>query len=146
MKAALVLSGGGARGFAHLGVLHALDEMKIRIDAISGTSAGAVAGAFYLSGRKPEEILRLILSYKMYQWARPTWLKPGFLSMDKIAQLFSQYLPANFEDLNRPQKENERNQRLPEEFLHNAQPDSFLSDSPHGSYQLLPAASPAGTS
>lgn len=102
MKNGLVLSGGGARGFAHLGVLQALEELNIRIDAISGTSAGAVVGAFYFSGHKPEEILKLILSYKMYQWARPTWLKPGFLSMDKIAQLFSQYLPPNFEDLDRP--------------------------------------------
>jgi hypothetical protein len=42
------------------------------------------------------------------------------------------------------QKEDQRDERLPEEFLHNAQPDSFLSDSPSGSYQLLPAARPAG--
>jgi NTE family protein len=102
MKNALVLSGGGARGFAHLGVLQALDELNIRIDAISGTSAGAVAGAFYFSGRKPSEILKLILSYKLYHWARPTWRKPGLLSMDKIAQLFSQYLPQKFEELDRP--------------------------------------------
>ena len=102
MKNGLVLSGGGARGFAHLGVLQALDELEIRIDAISGTSAGAVAGAFYFAGHKPADILKIILSYKVYHWARPTWLKPGFLSMDKIAELFSQYLPANFEDLDRP--------------------------------------------
>jgi hypothetical protein len=42
------------------------------------------------------------------------------------------------------QKEDERNERLPEEFLHNAQPDSFISAIPPGSYQLLPAAWPAG--
>ncbi|MFD0872648.1 hypothetical protein [Massilia pinisoli] len=42
------------------------------------------------------------------------------------------------------QKKDQRNERLPEEFLHNAQPDSFRPDSPPGSYQLSPAACPAG--
>jgi NTE family protein len=102
MKIGLILSGGGARGFAHLGVLQALDEMGIRIDTISGTSAGAVVGAFYFAGHKPEETLRLISSYKIYQWARPTWRKPGFLNMDKIGKLFSNYLPKTFEELDRP--------------------------------------------
>ena len=102
MKIGLVLSGGGARGFAHLGVLQALDELEIRVDAISGTSAGGVVGAFYFSGHKPAEILKLISSYKIYQWARPTWRKPGFLYMDRIAELFSKYLPKTFEELDRP--------------------------------------------
>jgi NTE family protein len=102
MTNGLVLSGGGARGFAHLGVLQAMDELNIRVDAISGTSAGAVVGAFYFSGHKPAEILKLILSYRMYQWARPTWRKPGLLSMNQIGKLFSNYLPATFEELDRP--------------------------------------------
>ncbi|MEO5642057.1 MAG: patatin-like phospholipase family protein [Bacteroidia bacterium] len=102
MKIGLVLSGGGARGFAHLGVLQAFDELGIHVDAISGTSAGAVVGAFYFSGHKAADTLRLISSYKIYQWARPTWRKPGFLNMDKIAKLFSAYLPKTFEELDRP--------------------------------------------
>ncbi len=102
MKNGLVLSGGGARGFAHLGVLQALDELHIHIDEISGTSAGAVAGAFYFAGHKPQEILEIISSYKIYHWARPIWRKPGFLNMDKIAELFSKHLPKTFEELNRP--------------------------------------------
>lgn len=102
MKIGLVLSGGGARGFAHLGVLQAFDELGIRVDAISGTSAGAVAGAFYFSGMKPADTLKLITSFKIYQWARPTWRKPGFLNMDKLAELFSDHLPKTFEELDRP--------------------------------------------
>jgi len=101
-KIGLVLSGGGARGFAHLGVLQAFDELGIRVDAISGTSAGAVVGAFYFSGHKPAEILKIFLSYRLYHWARPTWRKPGFLDMEKIAKLFSTYLPKTFEELDRP--------------------------------------------
>jgi NTE family protein len=102
MKNSLVLSGGGARGFAHLGVLQALDELQIHIDEISGTSAGAVVGAFYFAGHKPDEILKIISSYSIYHWARPRWRKPGFLNMEKIGELFSNYLPKTFEELDRP--------------------------------------------
>jgi len=56
MKRGLVLSGGGARGIAHLGVLKALDEMEIKFDCISGTSAGSIVGALYAYGLKPEQI------------------------------------------------------------------------------------------
>ena len=53
---ALVLGGGGLRGFAHMGVLRALDEVGIRPDIVVGTSAGAVVGAAYASGMTPAEI------------------------------------------------------------------------------------------
>ncbi|MEM7417578.1 MAG: patatin-like phospholipase family protein [Gemmatimonadota bacterium] len=52
----LVLSGGGARGFAHIGVLQALDELGIPIDAVGGTSAGAAMAAQYAMGRSSSEI------------------------------------------------------------------------------------------
>src|ERR1035438_975790 len=52
----LVLSGGGARGAAHIGVLKMLDRLHVPIDAIAGTSMGAVVGGLYASGdRKSEE-------------------------------------------------------------------------------------------
>jgi NTE family protein len=56
----LVLSGGGARGAAHVGVLKVLDEMKVPIDAIAGTSMGAVVGGLYASGMSAAEIEKLI--------------------------------------------------------------------------------------
>lgn len=56
-----VLSGGGARGAAHLGVLRALNEADIRPNAISGTSAGALVGAFIADGRTPQEVMALVL-------------------------------------------------------------------------------------
>jgi len=52
----LVLSGGGARGLAHVGVLQALEELRIPVDAIAGTSMGAVVGGLYASGKSPAEI------------------------------------------------------------------------------------------
>lgn len=57
---ALVLSGGGAKGYAHVGVLHTLDSMQIRPDLIVGTSMGAVLGALYASGYTANEIDSLI--------------------------------------------------------------------------------------
>jgi len=55
-----VLSGGGARGAAHLGVLRAFAEAGIRPNAISGTSAGALVGAFIADGRTPQEAMALV--------------------------------------------------------------------------------------
>ncbi len=52
----LVLSGGGARGAAHIGVIRALEEMRIPIDAVAGTSMGAVVGGLYAAGLSAEEI------------------------------------------------------------------------------------------
>jgi NTE family protein len=52
----LVLSGGGARGAAHVGVLKVLEEMRVPIDAIAGTSMGAVVGGLYASGLDARQI------------------------------------------------------------------------------------------
>ncbi|MGH8149031.1 MAG: patatin-like phospholipase family protein, partial [Steroidobacteraceae bacterium] len=56
LRIGLVLSGGGARGAAHIGVLEMLAKMRIPIDAIAGTSMGAVVGGLYASGLSPAEI------------------------------------------------------------------------------------------
>src|SRR5882757_3510704 len=55
-KVGLVLSGGAAFGMAHIGVLKALEELRIPIDCIAGTSVGAAVGGLYSSGLSPEEI------------------------------------------------------------------------------------------
>ncbi len=52
----LVLSGGGARGAAHIGVLKVLEELRIPVDLIAGTSMGAIVGGFYAAGNSPAEI------------------------------------------------------------------------------------------
>jgi NTE family protein len=53
------LSGGGAKGFAHLGALKVLDKCGLKPDVIAGTSAGSLAGVFYADGYHPEEIEEL---------------------------------------------------------------------------------------
>lgn len=66
-KVGLVLSGGAARGLAHIGVLKALEEQGIKIDAIAGTSMGAVIGGLYASGYKIDELEKLALGIDWQQ-------------------------------------------------------------------------------
>jgi NTE family protein len=62
LRVGLVLSGGGARGMAHTGVLKVLDELHVHIDAIAGTSMGAVVGGLYASGMSGRQIEQLLAS------------------------------------------------------------------------------------
>jgi len=57
----LALSGGGARGIAHVGVLKVLEEMRVPISCVTGTSMGAIVGATFAAGRTPEEMEKLVL-------------------------------------------------------------------------------------
>lgn len=68
-KVAVVLSGGGSKGVAHIGVLKALEENNIPVDYVAGTSMGAIVGALYASGYTPEEIEYLITSREASHWA-----------------------------------------------------------------------------
>jgi NTE family protein len=61
----LVLSGGGARGIAHIGVLKALEELRVPVSRITGTSIGSVVGSLYASGMSPEEIERF---FRQIDW------------------------------------------------------------------------------
>lgn len=67
-KVALVLSGGGAKGLAHVGVLKFLEENEIPVDYIVGTSMGGVIGGFYAAGYSPYEIEQLVLSDNFQKW------------------------------------------------------------------------------
>ena len=60
-RTGLVLSGGGARGLAHIGVLKQIEKMDIQIHAIAGTSMGAVIGGLYAAGYSAEELERIAL-------------------------------------------------------------------------------------
>ena len=64
----LVLSGGGAKGFAHIGVIKALEEHKIPIDYIGGTSMGAVVGGLYAMGMSTDEMIRIVKSEEFSHW------------------------------------------------------------------------------
>ncbi|MGH8297165.1 MAG: patatin-like phospholipase family protein, partial [Steroidobacteraceae bacterium] len=62
LRIGLVLSGGGARGIAHVGVLQVLEKLHVPIDAIAGTSMGAVVGGLYASGLSPDQIAATLRS------------------------------------------------------------------------------------
>ncbi len=67
-KVGLVLSGGGAKGVTHIGVIRALEEDGIPIDYITGTSMGAIIGGLYASGYSPDEMEALLTSPDFYYW------------------------------------------------------------------------------
>ncbi len=64
----LVLSGGGAKGAVHIGVIKALEDNDIPIDYVAGTSIGAIVGSMYAMGYTPKEMLNLFLSDDFYYW------------------------------------------------------------------------------
>jgi len=72
-RVGLVLSGGGPRGVAHIGVLKALEENNIPIDYISGTSMGAIIGGFYASGYSVEQIEEIFTSDVLQSWMNGTF-------------------------------------------------------------------------
>ena len=65
----LVLSGGGAKGIAHIGIIQALEENNVPIDYIAGTSMGAIVGALYAMGYTPAEMIELIKSDDFASWS-----------------------------------------------------------------------------
>ena len=67
-KVGLVLSGGGAKGVTHIGVIRALEEEGIPIDYITGTSMGAIIGGLYASGFTPDEMEAMITSAEFNYW------------------------------------------------------------------------------
>lgn len=65
----LVLSGGGAKGIAHVGVIKALEDNDIPIDYVAGTSMGSIVGSLYACGYSPEEMMNLFLSDGFRSWS-----------------------------------------------------------------------------
>jgi len=103
MKIGLALSGGGARGVAHIGVVKALEELGLEFSIISGTSAGSIIGAMYAYGYKPLHILEIIKEISIFKSVRPAWNWSGLLTMDGMKDLLFKYMPNNsFEKLKIP--------------------------------------------
>jgi len=99
----VVLSGGGIRGFAHLGLLQVMDECGIKPHAISGVSAGAIAGAFYASGHKPQQIMEILKKSSYFGWSAFSLRKDGFFSMKTLLSTLKVYIPHDsFESLSTP--------------------------------------------
>ena len=100
---AVVLSGGGARGAIHLGVLQALDEYNIKIDAISGSSIGAIIGSLYCAGVKPQEIKEIMKGKSISELFHFTWHRFGLLDMSKLKKILNEFIDKDsFESLKIP--------------------------------------------
>jgi NTE family protein len=102
-KIGLVLSGGGAKGFAHLGALKALEENGIKPDVISGVSAGAIVGAFYADGFSTDEILKLFTQKKLFKYFEIAKPNVGLMKISGLAGVLKDNLKAQiFEELKIP--------------------------------------------
>jgi len=98
-----VLSGGGIRGLAHVGVIKALSEEEIRPDVVSGTSAGAIVGALFGAGYSSEEMLEFFVEKSPFRLSKLALGKPGFFDTAKIYDDFREYFPEDsFEALSLP--------------------------------------------
>ncbi len=89
-KLGIALSGGGARGIAHLGVLKALFEHNLRPDILSGVSAGAIIGIFIADGYTPDEIFDFIKKKKLFNFSRIQVPKNGLLSLQGLEELLDE--------------------------------------------------------
>jgi NTE family protein len=83
----LALGSGAARGFAHIGVLKALEERGIRPDVVTGSSMGSLIGAFYVTGMKPDFMERLAATLSWRHWLDLTVPKVGLIAGEKIHQM-----------------------------------------------------------
>ncbi|MFN8349860.1 MAG: patatin-like phospholipase family protein [Flavobacteriales bacterium] len=98
-----VLSGGGARGMAHIGVLQAFAEAGITPSAISGTSAGALVGAFIAAGMTPAQVTAML--HEEWRLHRTRWkvLRGELLTQRRIGEFLNAHLPVKrFEELRIP--------------------------------------------
>lgn len=91
-KLGIALSGGGSRGIVHIGILKALDESGLKISMVTGTSAGAIVGAFYCSGYSPDNIMDIIRETKLIKYVRPAISFSGLLKLETIDSVFRKYL------------------------------------------------------
>ncbi len=102
-KVGIALSGGGARGFAHIGVLKALAENNIPIDLVSGVSAGSFVGGAYAAGMSVDEIVEIGRRISWFGVAGFSYSPRGLLSNAAMGTFIEKNFPvARFEDLKLP--------------------------------------------
>ncbi|ASU35330.1 patatin-like phospholipase family protein [Mucilaginibacter xinganensis] len=95
MKTGLVLSGGGARCIAHLGLLHGLEEMNIRPGVISGVSAGALIGALYAAGNSALKILEMVKEHSSFSVLKTVLSPVGLFSSAGIREVLRSAIPVD---------------------------------------------------
>jgi len=101
-KVALVLSGGGARGIAHIGVIEELEKRGYEINSIAGTSMGALVGGMYAAGKLEEfrEWMCSLDKMKVFSLVDFTFSADGIVKGDKVLNAIKDFVPdTNIEDL-----------------------------------------------
>ena len=103
MKIGLALSGGAARGIAHIGVLKYLEERNVNLCCIAGTSAGSIVGSLYCSGKSVYELQEVAESMSWKDLVKISWPRRGIIESERLLKVIKQYLgDAKFEDLDLP--------------------------------------------
>ena len=100
-RVGLVLSGGAARGFAHIGLLRVLERAGIEGQVVAGTSMGAILGAFYANGYSAEEIYDLARNVS-WRTILDFSFGSGLFKGVKLHAFLAAHLPATFEELEKP--------------------------------------------
>ena len=103
IEVGLVLGGGGARGYAHIGVLKALEERGVMPVAIAGCSMGGIVGAMFCSGRSADDMLERAHSFKFSELI-DRGDSEGLMRTTRLEKRMRENLPATFEDLRIPLK------------------------------------------
>jgi NTE family protein len=99
----LVLSGGGARGMAHIGILKALHQHHIFPSVISANSMGAIIGALYASGMSPEDMEKTAIQQQIFFMFRLAWKRNAVLHLDKVRAFLRENIKTTtFESLEIP--------------------------------------------
>ena len=102
-RVGLALGGGAARGMAHAGVIHTLEQEGIPIDCVAGTSVGALIGAAYAAGLRGQALVEQALKIRWRKIARPAWSRRGFVSFERLERRLIDILgDLTFADLSMP--------------------------------------------
>jgi NTE family protein len=102
-KVGISLSGGSARGYAHVGVLQALHEHGIEPQIISGTSMGAVVGVLYAAGYSPEKIKNILTEETFSKMTNFSWRRTGLYKLEKMKVALQKYIAEDdFSNLKKP--------------------------------------------
>ncbi|MBW2990675.1 patatin-like phospholipase family protein [Candidatus Woesearchaeota archaeon] len=102
-KIGLVLSGGGFKGLAHVGVLKVLEENNIRVDAVAGCSMGSIIGTFFAAGKSASEIEEFVVKQRFRSVLNFSFSKLGIDKMPKMRGLIEGFTGVkNFNELKKP--------------------------------------------
>lgn len=91
----LVLSGGGVRGMAHIGVIKAMEEFGITASVVAGSSVGALVGALYAADKPVIDMLRFFKETPLFKYNYFAVAKPGLINTERYIETFEKYYPEN---------------------------------------------------